>query len=104
MLYTKWLVAITTTLTCVACSAAEKHRYECPSPLVDDKGQHTLKHVDVFDGPPKDQALLQGWTNLKGRDIYLVCAYETTDKVVTLHAQGADTCDASDKPNKAFCD
>lgn len=104
MLRNRSLVTATAMLACVACSAAEKHRYECPSPLVDDKGQHTLKHVDVFDGPPKDQAFLQGWTNLKGRDIYLVCSYEGTDKVVFIHAPGVDTCDAPDKPNTAFCD
>lgn len=100
----KLLFASSAILACAACGATEKHRYECPSPLTDDKGQHALKHVDVFDGPPKDQAFLQGWMHLKGRDIYLVCAYDGTDKVVTIHAQGVNSCDAPDKPNTAFCD
>lgn len=89
---------------CVACHAATKHRYECPSPLVDEKGKHTLIHVDVFDGPPQDRAFLEAITNLKGRDPYLVCSYQGTDKVVTIHAVGAGSCAAPDEPNTAYCD
>jgi hypothetical protein len=104
MLFSKPLFAAVAVLACVACHASEKHRYECPSPLVDANGHHAITHVDLFDGPPQNQAFLQGWSNLKGRDIYLVCTYDGTTTVITIHAQGVDSCDATDKPVTAFCD
>jgi hypothetical protein len=98
-------VATVAASLCVACQAAEKHRYECPSPLVDDKGQqHELTHVDVFDGPPQNKAFLQVITHLQGLDPYLVCSYKDTDKVVTIHAVGAAACGGADVPNTAYCD
>ncbi|WP_414649700.1 STY0301 family protein [Dyella sp.] len=100
----KLLITAMAACFCVGCQAASKHRYECPSPLVDAKGKHTLVHVDVFDGPPKDKAFLQVLTDLKGLDPYLVCTYQGTDKVVTIHAVGASSCAAPDEPNTAYCD
>jgi hypothetical protein len=89
---------------CITCHASTRHRYECPSPLVDGKGTHALAHVEVFDGPPQQQASLEMWKPLKGKDPYLVCTYQGTDTVTTIHAVGANACDATDKPGAAYCD
>jgi hypothetical protein len=89
---------------CVACRAAEPHRYECPSPLMLNHVGHVLAHVHVYDGPPKNGVDLEAWDSLEGIDPYLVCHYEGTDKVVTIHAIGSKSCDAADHPAAAFCD
>lgn len=104
MSFSKRLVTAAALFACVACHATEQHRYECPSPLLIGNVKHALKHVAVYDGPPKDRASLQAWDSLKDVDAYLVCAYEGTDKVVTIHAVGSTSCDATDKPQAAFCD
>ncbi|MBE1160905.1 STY0301 family protein [Dyella acidiphila] len=90
--------------TCAACDAAAKHHYQCPSSLADRGSQHALVHADVFDGPPEDKAFLRAWGDLKGGDIYLVCSYAETDKVVSIHAIGVNTCGDSSKPSTAYCD
>jgi len=100
----KLLVAVIAAGFCVGCHAAPKHRYECPSPLVDASGKHTLVHVDVFDGPPKDKAILQVLKDLRGFDPYLVCTYHGTNRAVTIHAVGANSCAAPDEPNTVYCD
>jgi len=80
------------------------HRYECPSPLVKGKFNHSLWHVDVYDGPPKNMASLIVWESLNHVDVYLVCTYKGTDKTAAVHAEGASSCDTTDKPPAAFCD
>jgi hypothetical protein len=109
---TRCLVATLALLTCTTCSAATHHRYECPSLLVDGKIKRELSHIEVFDGPPKDMAslipaaaddagILDG---LEKVDVYLVCGYKGTDKIITIHALGATICKGTDHPSAAFCD
>ena len=108
---TRCLVATLALLTCATCSATH-HRYECPSPLVDGKIKRELSHIEVFDGPPKDMASLIPapagnvaiWDKLEDVDVYLVCGYKRTDKIITIHARGATICKGTDHPSAAFCD
>ena len=44
------------------------------------------------------------WESLNHVDVYLVCTYKGTDKTVAVHAEGASSCDTTDKPPAAFCD
>jgi hypothetical protein len=89
---------------CWTCSAATHHRYECPSPLLDGKFKRSLWHVNVYDGPPENMASLIGHYSLNHIDVYLVCTYKGTNKTVAIHAVGASSCDATNKPPAAFCD
>jgi hypothetical protein len=96
----------------IACSvcAAPAHRFECPSTLSDGPKHYALDNASLFDGPPEQMADLipvSGKTadrwDLTGVDPYLVCRYQGTDKVVTIHAQGAKVCEAKSKPFTAYC-
>lgn len=100
----KWLAVAVMAGVCAACHAKSSHRYECPSPLPVGGVEHALKHVDLFDGPPRDRAFLQAWDSLKGVDPYLVCSYDGTGQVVTIHAVGSKSCQATVKPLAAYCD
>lgn len=42
--------------------------------------------------------------DLTGVDPYLVCRYQGTDKVITLHAKDAKSCEAASNPFAAYCD
>jgi hypothetical protein len=108
----RFLFAILALCIPAAPYAATHHRYECPSPLVDGKVKRSLSHIDVFDGPPMDMASLIPapagnvaiWDKLEDVDVYLVCEYKGTDKIVTIHAIGATNCTGTDHPSAAFCD
>jgi hypothetical protein len=100
MCLTAWLALF----TCATCYAATAHRYQCPSPLIDGMGKHSLWHAKVYDGSPENMASLIGWNSLNHVDVYLVCTYRGTTKTVAVHAKGASSCDATDKPLSAFCD
>jgi len=100
----KYLVAILALSAPIAVYAREHHRYECPSPLIEGKVKHSLWHAKVYDGPPENMASLIGWDSLNHVDVYLVCTYRGTTKTVAVHAKGASSCDATDKPLAAFCD
>ncbi|PMS36156.1 hypothetical protein B0G57_104257 [Trinickia symbiotica] len=104
MSFNKRLLMAVALCACTACHATERHRYACPSPLTEGSVNHALKHVELYDGPPKNLVSLQAWDSLKDVDPYLVCSYEGTDKVVTIHAAGSKACDATAKPKAAFCD
>jgi hypothetical protein len=101
---TRYFIALLAFCTCAKSFAATYHRYQCPSPLIEGKVKHSLWHADVFDGPPEDMASLMGWDSLNHVDVYLVCTYRGTTKTVAVHAKGASSCDATDKPLAAFCD
>jgi hypothetical protein len=104
MLWTKCSIALLTFCVCWTCPAATHHRYECPSPLIDGKFKRSLWRVNVYDGPPKNMASLIVWESLNHVDVYLVCTYKGTDKTAAVHAEGASSCDTTDKPPAAFCD
>jgi hypothetical protein len=101
---TKYFIALLACFTYAKSSATTHHRYQCPSPLVEGKVKHSLWHAKVYDGPPEDMASLMGWDSLNRVDVYLVCTYKGTDKTAAVHAKGASSCDATDKPLAAFCD
>ncbi len=71
---------------------------------------HPLVNVSLYDGPPDQMADLipvaagetDRW-NLDGADPYLVCRFDGTTTVVTLHAGGAKRCEAGGKPFQAYC-
>jgi len=104
MSFSKRLVTVLGFCACVVGHATERHRYECPSPLLVGNVKHTLKHAEVYDGPPKNMASLEAWGVLKDVDVYLLCTYDGTDKSITIHAVGSASCNATDKPRAAFCD
>lgn len=70
-----------------------------------------LDNASLFDGPPDQMTDLipvsdktaDRW-DLAGVDPYLVCRYKGTSEVVTLHAKGAKTCEATSNPFAAHCD
>jgi hypothetical protein len=104
MSFSKCLLAVLGCCACAVSHATEPHRYVCPSPLLLGNFKHVLKHVEVYDGPPKNMASLEAWGLLKNVDVYLVCTYDGTDKDVTIHAVGSASCNSTDKPRTAFCD
>lgn len=69
-------------------------------------------NVDVFEGPPSDNASLMGadtkdgakWQFQKPDDIYLVCGYKNTEHTITVHAAGVTVCKGTSSPLAAFCD
>lgn len=109
MSFNKALGVIFSTFVFSAC-AATPHRFECPRSVSDGHQNHVLDNASLFDGPPEQMADLipaQGKTadrwDLTGVDPYLVCKYKGTDKVVTIHAQGAKACEATSNPFAAYC-
>lgn len=90
--------------SCLAAHAAAPHRYQCPSHLVVGKTKHAFSYATVYDGPPEQLASLEGTDSLEGADVYLVCKYKRTDKVVTIHAVGSKSCNGTEQPPTVFCD
>jgi hypothetical protein len=94
----------------VACTAAAPVPMACPPTITDANGTHALNNASLYDGPPDQMADLvpdrtgavDRWS-LDGVDPYLVCKFQETTKVVTLHAVGAKVCEAGKKPFQAYC-
>lgn len=90
----------------VACAA----KVSCPSSVPDGGVGHVLNNASLFDGPPDKLVSLvpdssgsvDRW-DLTGIDPYLVCRFEGTSKVLTLHAASAKSCMAGQKPFQAYC-
>jgi hypothetical protein len=108
----RYFFAVLAMCTPAALFAATHHRYACPSALIDGKVKRSLSHIEVFAGPPKNMASLEPaitaegdvLEGLEGADAYLVCGYEGTDKIITIHAPDATVCKAPIHPDVVFCD
>ncbi|GLU31599.1 STY0301 family protein [Trinickia caryophylli] len=106
----KVLAALAGAVLATAACAAPKHKFECPSSLKVAGHEHALDNASLFDGPPEKQVDLipiSGKTadrwDLTDVDPYLVCRYEGTSQVVTIHAEGAKACEVTSKPFAAYC-
>lgn len=92
----------------VACAGAAPAT--CPSSITDTGVSHQLVNASLFDGHPDQMADLvpvpagavDRW-KLDSVDPYLVCRFQGTQRVTTLHAVAAKTCEAGGKPFRAYC-
>jgi hypothetical protein len=97
-------------LAVVACTAAAPAPAACPATVTDATGKHVLDNASLYDGPPDQMADLvpvpagsvDRW-DLDSVDPYLVCKFQGTAKVVTIHEVGAKLCEAGKTPFQAYC-
>ena len=104
-------VAAISALSLMLGQAAFAAPWRCPASLTPHGDSHRLNNASLFDGPPGEMADLipipsgayDRW-DVRNADPYLVCKYAGTDKIITLHAQGAARCQAGGQPFQAVCE
>lgn len=107
MLYRDIRLWVLITLGMVATTATAA---TCPESLGVAGAGPLLVNASVYDGQPGEMAQLVPSTDddldrwdVRLKDPYLVCRFQGTLQVVSLHAVGATSCEAGLKPFRASC-
>jgi hypothetical protein len=80
---------------------------------MDGQSRHSFETIDLFDGPPQDEASLipaeTGYgimwaVSPQKSDIYMVCGYEGRKKTITVHAPSVSICKGINTPAAGYCE
>ncbi|PIT38538.1 STY0301 family protein [Snodgrassella alvi] len=93
------------------CCHAQTPFISCPSTFSDGRKVYKLYNVNLYDGPICKKASLvpeiknnkQIWIFDKLMDPTLVCLYDGTSSYIVFDVKGANYCEKTKSPVKAYC-